>query len=234
MVNDVFRNFAKYLVDFFRFSSLTPEKLRGLVRIEGLENMKVALSQGRGAIGLTAHLGNFELAGAVLSLMGMSVNAVVLTHQNSRVDAFFTRQRNRVGVKIIPVQKQTAREFYAKCVSALRGGEILALVGDRDFFNHGLELPLFGKTIKVPTGPANFSLRTGAPIVPGFLVREKDGSYRLFFEKPIAIPQGIPKEEAEKQITQACLNVMAQYIRRYPTQWYGFREFWRQIPAVII
>ena len=169
-VREVFRNFGMYLVDFFRFSRLSVREIQRRVRVEGLHRMRSALTNGKGVIGLTAHLGNYELAGAVLSLQGLPVNAVVLTHQNKRVNAFFEHQRSRVGVKNIPVFGNGMRAFFEAAISVLRRNEILALVGDRDFFGHGLELPLFGRTLKVPQGPASFSLRTGAPIVPCFLV----------------------------------------------------------------
>ncbi len=234
MVSEVFRNFAIYLVDFFRISAMKPQDLRRMVRLEGVDRMQAALAKGKGAIGLTAHIGNFELAGALLSILGMPVHAVVLTHQNRFVDGFFTRQRQRVGVKGIPVQRLSPRAFFDACLSVLKHGEVLALVGDRDFFNHGLVLPLFGKSIKIPTGPASFSVKTGAPIVPGFMVREEDGSYRLVLEEPIYAPEGVSREEAVRRMSEACLDIMAKYIRRYPTQWYSFKEFWRQIPAVVI
>jgi KDO2-lipid IV(A) lauroyltransferase len=233
-VSEVFRNFAMYLVDFFRSSHVKPQDMRRMVKIEGLDNMKGALARGKGAIGLTAHIGNFELAGAVLSYLGLPINAVVLSHQNPYVDKYFIGQRKKAKVNGIPVQKLTPRAFFDSCMGVLRRGEVLALVGDRDFFNHGVVLPLFGKSIKIPTGPASFSLKTGAPIVPGFMLREKDGSYRLILEEPILPPQGLPREEAVRVMSQACLDVMAKYIRQYPTQWYGFKEFWRQIPAVVI
>ncbi len=118
-------------------------------------------------------------------------------------------------------------------LSALGKNGILALVGDRDFFGNGLDLPFFGKTVKIPRGPAAFSLRTGAPIVPGFLVREKDGSYRFVLEQPIYPPEGLPREEAVNRMTRECAEVMSRYIRIYPTQWYLFQEFWRTGPVVI-
>jgi len=232
-VKEVFRHFAMYLVDFFRFAHLTPKKVRRWIRIEGVEHMQEALSRGKGAIGLSAHLGNFELAAAVLALLGFPVSAVVFTHQNSRVDAFFSRQRAGVGVQPIPVRSQNQRALFETSLSALRKNGILALVGDRDFFGNGLELPFFGKQVKIPRGPAAFSLRTGAPIVPGFLVREKDGSYRFMLEKPIYPPEGASREESVRRMTEQCVEVMSRYIRRYPTQWYLFQEFWRTGPVVI-
>ena len=230
----VFRNFAMYLVDFFTLSRLTPEKIKSFVRLEGIEHMEQALRMGKGAIGLTAHLGNFELAAAVLSLMGFPVNAVVLIHQNSHVDAFFRRQRTRVGVKAIPLKQEAMREFFEASLGALRRNEILALVGDRDFFNRGLRMPLFGRTLRVPAGPAAFSLKTGAPIVPGFLIRDEDTSYRFILEPPICAPKDLPLAQAQRQLSQSCLDVMARYIRLYPTQWYMFLEFWKPNPSVIL
>lgn len=233
-VQEVFRNFGMYLVDFFRFGKLNHRFIRQQIRIEGVEHMRRAIDQGKGAIGLSAHLGNYELAGAVLSLLGFSVKAVVLSHQNPQIDAFFIRQRQRVGVRGIPVQKLRPKQFYEECLSALRHNEILGLVGDRDFFGHGLEMPFFGKPTRIPTGPAGFSVRTSAPIVPAFLVRESDGAYRLIFEAPIFPPKGLPLEEAVRKVTSECLQVMARYIRIYPTQWYMFREFWKPGPALIL
>ena len=231
-VREVFRHFGMYLVDFFRFSRLTRAKVDRWIRIEGLENMEAALRKGKGAIGVTAHLGNYELAGAVLALLGFPVYAAVFIHQNSYVDAFFSRQRARVGVRVIPVQPNNFRALFETSLSALKQNGILALVGDRDFFDHGMELPFFGRTVKIPRGPAAFSLRTGAPIVPGFLVREND-SYRFVLEKPIEPIEGVPREEAARRMTQAYVEVMSRTIRRYPTQWYLFQELGSTGPVVI-
>ncbi len=234
LVRDVFRNFAKYLVDFLRFDRLNLKTLNRRVKIEGLENMKAALSQGKGAVGLTAHLGNYELAGAVLGLLGLPIHAVVLTHQNSHVNQFFTRQRLAVGVQGIQVLEMTHRAFFEKCLAVLRSNQILALVGDRDFFGYGLELPFFGKKTRIPRGPAALSLKTGAPIVPSFLVREKDGSYRFILEPPIVVPDGLSHEEAVRKLTEQCLEAMVRTIRQYPAQWYMFQEFWKPVPPVIL
>ncbi len=233
MTREVFRNFAMYLVDFFRFSRLKSGDLPRVVRVEGLEWMRQALSAGRGAVALSAHLGNYELGAAALALGGVPVSAVVLTHQNRRVDAFFDRQRARVGVEGIPIQRMQGRVFLEACLGALRSGRVLGLVADRDYFNHGMEMSLFGQAVRVPTGPASFSLRTDAPIVPCFVVRERAGEYRFVMEPPIRAPEGVGREEAVRRVTQQCLDVMAKYIRQYPTQWYMFQEFWRSGPAFI-
>jgi KDO2-lipid IV(A) lauroyltransferase len=232
-VRQVFRNFSMYLVDFFRFGRLTPDRVRRLIRFDGVERMEEALRQGRGAIGITAHLGNYELAGAVLSLLGMPLHGVVLSHRNPWVDDFFTRQRAKARVSSIPVQRMTKREFLQRALSVLNRNEVLGLVADRDYFDHGIVLPLFGKSIRLPTGPAGFSLRTAAPIVPCFLIREENGGYRLILERPLRAPRGAGREAAIRHLTEQWRDVLARVLRRYPTQWYMFQSYWRPGPVLI-
>ncbi len=189
---------------------------------------------GRGTIGITAHLGNYELAGAYFSMSGFPVHAVVLTHQNRWVDRFFNRQRQRVGMRPIPIQQMSRREFLDRVGSVFKKNEMLALLGDRDFFHHGLTLELFGRPIQIPSGPAAFCVRHQAPVVPTFMVREPDGKYRFFIERPLLPAEGLSVKEAQAQVTRECLAVMKRFIERYPTQWYLFQEFWKPPPALVL
>lgn len=232
-VREVFRNFGMYLVDFFQFGRFTRDYVRGRIRFEGLEHMERAFGMGKGVVAVSAHLGNYELAGAVLSLLGMPVHGVVLSHKNPRVDRFFTHQRARVRVQSIPIQRMSRKEFLDTALSVLRKGAVLGLVADRDYFNHGLPMPMFGKVLRLPRGPASFSLRTGAPIVPSFLVREPDGDFRLIIEPPLGTPGAVDREQAVRELTQEWGQVLARVLSRYPTQWYMFQEFWRPGAAVI-
>ncbi|MBN1527069.1 MAG: hypothetical protein JW919_05775, partial [Candidatus Omnitrophica bacterium] len=93
MAKDVFKNFAKYLVDFFRFSKVDRDYIDKFVRVEGRQNIEKGLANGKGSILLSAHIGNWELGGIAVSLLGYPMNAVVLPHQNKKVNEFFTRQR---------------------------------------------------------------------------------------------------------------------------------------------
>jgi len=99
------RNFAKYLADFFRFEKINKEYIKKYVRLENIHYLDEALSKGRGAIALTAHLGNWELGGVVISLLGYPFYAVARPHKNKKVDDFFNFQRGRKGLKVIPLGK---------------------------------------------------------------------------------------------------------------------------------
>ncbi|MCX5711864.1 MAG: hypothetical protein NTY47_02190, partial [Candidatus Omnitrophica bacterium] len=161
------RNFGKYLVDFFRFSLLDKEYIKKHITIEHIDYVQEALSKGNGAIALSAHLGNWELAGVTTALSGFDLWAVALEHKNKKVNEFFNTQRETKGMHVIPLSSAVRQ-----CLGILRQKKVLALVGDRDFHNSGIPVDFFGKPAKLPLGPAVLSLKTGSPIVPGFLVRE--------------------------------------------------------------
>ncbi|MBN1526783.1 MAG: lysophospholipid acyltransferase family protein, partial [Candidatus Omnitrophica bacterium] len=110
--------------------------------------------------------------------------------------------------------------------SALRGNEFLALLGDRDFSRHGIYPDFFGKKALIPKGPAVFSHRCGATIVPTFMIREPDDTFTLFFDTPIVPDPAEPEAKAVEHITKECVAVIEKYVRRYPDQWYIFKPFW--------
>jgi KDO2-lipid IV(A) lauroyltransferase len=216
------RNFAKYLVDFFRFSKIDPEYIEKNIRIENINYIDQILGLGKGAIIVTAHLGNWELGGAVIALKGYPFWAVALPHKYKKVDDFFRTQREAKGVMVIPLGKAVRQSL-----EVLKSNKALALVGDRDFSEKGLILDFFGKPAIFPQGPAALALKTGATIITGFMVRNDDDSFTLTFEKPIDfVPTG-NKDNDLINLTVQYKQILERYIRKYPDQWYVFRKFWK-------
>ncbi|MDD5423750.1 MAG: lysophospholipid acyltransferase family protein [Candidatus Omnitrophica bacterium] len=221
LAKEVFVNFAKYLTDFFRFEKLDRGYIDSHVKIAGAQNLDDALKRGKGVVTLTAHIGNYELGGAVISLLGYKFNAVALNHKEKKVNDLFVSQRARAGINVIPLGAAVK-----KCYEALKKGEIVALVGDRDFTPHGVKTKFFGKDALIPRGPAAFYLKAGVAIVPGFLIRMPDDTFELRFEKPISYTATGDEQLDEQRVTEMCLRVIEGYIRKYPSQWYMFRRFW--------
>lgn len=217
----MFRNFAKYLVDFFRFPVIDKEYLTRKVRIENLEYVREALDRKKGAIMLTAHIGNWELGGVAMAQCNYApLWAVALPHKTAEVNDFFNSRRESKGIRVIPFGK-AARQ----CFEVLRRGEMLALVGDRDFSHDaGAVVEFFGKKTYFPKGPAAFALKTGASIVPGFVIRNPDDTFTLRFERSREYAAGMSVEDVindYKRLIEDC-------IRRYPEQWFMFKKFWIQ------
>ena len=214
----VFINFGKYLIEFFRSKYLKKEDLGRSIKIEGLENIDNALKKGKGIIILAAHIDNWELGGVFMSLLGYPMLAVALPHRNKMVNALFNRQRERIGVEVVPSLGLALRRIY----SALKDNKMVALVGDRDFTNAGKKMPFLGREKSIPRGPAVLAMRTGASIVPGFVLRQSDDTHIIKFLKPLET------DGSEEEIMRDYTQVIEQMIRQYPTQWLMFREFWKE------
>ena len=216
----MFRNFAKYLADFFRFSLLDREYINKNVRLVDMDNFDKALAKGKGVIVLTAHIGNWELGGAVIALLNYPFWVVVLEHKNKNVNNFFNHQRESKGVKFIPVGITVKR-----CLTVLKQNGMVALAGDRDFGDTGVTVKFLGKSVLLPRGPAAFSLKTGSPIVPGFMVRDENDKFFLKIEEPIEFKPSGNDQKDLLALIELYKVVIEKYIRQYPDQWYMFRRF---------
>jgi len=213
----VFVNFAYYLVDFYRYSKLNHDFVKKYVRISGLEYLNHSFAKGKGVVALSAHLGNYELAGAIISLLGYPISAIALVHKDKRINMFFDRQRQRVGMNVIPTGVA-----IKKCFSTFKKGQIVGLLGDKDFSGSGVKLKIGSRSAIFPRGAAFFSLKTGADIIPTFLIREDKFFYRLIFEEPIVVTA----ESDEEDIIKSYIKVLKNYIKKYPHQWYMFSKYW--------
>lgn len=217
----VYGNFAKYLVDFFRFSKIDDEYIKKYIKLENLDYIDTILKKGKGMIVLTAHLGNWELGGVILPKLGYSLNAIALNHKEKSVNKFFLKQRSIGGAKFIPLGASVRKAF--ECLSS---NEILAILADRDFSKSGLKVDFFGKQSIIPKGPAILSLKLGSPLVPGFMIREKDDTFRFVFAPAVDFSPSGNMDKDVTALTQACIKTLEKYIVRYPNQWYMFKKFW--------
>ncbi|MBI3321871.1 MAG: lysophospholipid acyltransferase family protein [Candidatus Omnitrophica bacterium] len=219
LIQEVFRNFGRYLVEFFTIHRvLNPD-----VRVEGYDHLLEAARSRRGTIVLTGHLGNWELGGVLLQRMGFPISVVALPHDDVGTNRLFNRQRARCGLlEVIPVGRDAVR----RSLQSLRQGRLLGVLGDREFFDHGVSLTTFGTRLTWPLGPAILSLRSHAPVVPTFLIREGQWKFRLCFEPPIW-PAGQTIRPLRKAkvlgLTQTYAAIFERYIRHYPDQWLNFQ-----------
>lgn len=227
LVRDVFRNFGRYLVEFFWMARHLDEGfIHEKVRLHNIEAIKQVQDKGRGAIFLTAHIGNWELGGVVLSRIGYASLAIALSHKERPVNNLFNQQRERQGIRVVPLHLS-----IRKCLETLNRNEFVAILGDRNFTPNGEVLDFLGRRVFFPKGPALFSLRTGAPIIPIFFMRVGKDRFDLFIDEPIYPPAGDgpdtpPEAERQKALMGQYVARIEHMIRRYPGQWLMFRRFW--------
>ena len=213
----VFRNFGKYLVDFFRTSKIDLNFVKDNVKFINRDYLEECLKKKRGVIAFTCHLGNWELGAQVSSLVGYPVYGVALAHKDERVNAFFNRQRLLKGVRVIPLKKG-----IFKILRLLKNNKIIGILGDRNFSDAGVEVKFFNRKSLLPRGVYYISKKFNVPILPTFFVRDRGDKYLMIYEKPI-----YPEKKSLEQILDECVKVMEKYIRQYPEQWFMFERFWK-------
>jgi len=220
----IFINFGKYLVDFFRFSLIDADYIKQYVKVEGRHHLDKVLEQKKGAILASAHIGNWELGGAVLAALGFSLSVVALTHKHDNVNKFFIEQREAKGVGVIPIGIAVRR-----CFKVLADNGAIALVSDRDYFDNGLQVEFFGKKAIIPKGPAIFSRRCLAPIVPVFMVRNPDDTFTLKILEPIMPVHTKNEHDDMISVTEKVVKVIEGVVKKYPEQWFIFKRFWEKM-----
>jgi len=219
MVRRNFDNFGKYVVDFFQTGKISPEALDRMVKVEHIEYLEQCMSTGKGIIGLSAHLGNWELGANILERHGCRVAAVVRPQPTTRLDALFQSRRAGRGIHVLPMGGG------ANPVPAmLRRGELVALLGDLDFSARQRRVPFFGKPARLPRGPAVLAARTGAPILPAFVLREADETFRFCLYPPIMPDQFQSIDTIQERICSA----LEEVIGNHPDQWFAFDPLWQQ------
>ena len=212
-----YQYFGKYLVDFFRTSGVRGERLLATVSIEQRNHLDQAIARGKGVLVLSAHFGNWELGGAVLRAMGHDLKVVVRPDPAAKLERLLSRYRHQRGFEILPVG-QAARAIFQR----LKQGGLVAVLGDRPLGGPTETSRFFGSFARMPSGPALIACRTGATVLPTFLTREEDDTYRMRFHSPL-IPSDFAGPAALQEAITRCLECE---IGERPHQWFVFHDFW--------
>jgi KDO2-lipid IV(A) lauroyltransferase len=215
-----FQYFGKYLIDFFRYARLTREEVRQRVSLQHVDYLEQCMALKRGVLVLTAHFGNWELGGAAVAALGYKVNALALPARLEKLNEMFQKLREQRGMKVIPIN----RSAVLSMLRCLKNGEIVAVLGDRDFTGKDDRIEFFGEPACIPRGPAWLSVKSGAPVVPAFLLRQVDDTFLLRFHPPI-----FPEQEGSEDAVRAKIcRALEREIGEQPYQWFIFDDFWAQ------
>ena len=209
-VLSIYRNFAKFIYEFLLLPRLNSRNLFDYIDIEHREYLDTAMKGGKGVIALTSHLGNWEIGGAILGILGYSPTVISLSQSSKGMKDFFTNRRKSVGVKVAYIEERLTR-----VLSTLKHGGVVATLGDRVYSGQAYEGKLFGTNYCFPAGPFKLHHRLGVPILPTFCVREGT-KYKLYIEPEL------------KNGVDEWSQILEKYITRYVTQWYAFDQLWKE------
>ena len=233
LTQKTFQNYGQYLLDYMVMHRLRPSnKEKWVVEEVGGNYMIEALRGGKGVICITPHLGNWEIGGLLFSFKGGNLNVLTLDERDLNTKSFREEMRRSRGIKNLYIDpKDDSPMAILDVVKALRRNEIVALLGDRVESQKTMDFDFFGKKTPFPIGVAMLAMATGAPVLPVFVVMERNRKYRGIIEAPIHFesPSREDREEIIRKGMERLLKKFEGYIEKYPDQWYNFYSYWKEV-----
>ncbi|MDK9699609.1 MAG: lysophospholipid acyltransferase family protein [bacterium] len=221
IASGVYRSFGKTLAEFARLPILNSQNVLELIEWHGFEQVQEALKLGKGIIGVSGHIGNWEWMGAGTSLRGVPMTYVVTTQNNSFIEKRMDELRGNCGIEIVK------RKDAAKGVlRALRSNRMVAILCDQDAHKEGVFVPFFGRLASTPRGAMVFALRTDSPVFFTEGVREGERFIVTFEQMDLSnLPTELDAavEEGMKRITAR----LEASVRRHPEQWLWLHRRWK-------
>jgi len=232
MTQASFESYARYYLETFRLAQVPMRRINAAFTVEGMEHIERSAEAGKGTILALPHLGGWEWAGRWLVGQGYTLTAVVERLENEELFDWFLGVREELGFNIIPLDDRAGIAVN----EALRENHVVALLCDRDIprdgVRNGAKVTFFGETTTVPSGPAFFSLRTGASIVPlaTYFTNRLDGHHAIVRPTIHGQREGALRDDVTR-ISQIVTSEIEALIRRAPEQWHLFQPNWPSDPG---
>jgi Kdo2-lipid IVA lauroyltransferase/acyltransferase len=218
------QNVGMTVMEFFRIPGMDQEAYERKVSVEGLEEALKLLEKKKGGLLLIGHFGNWELMGFMAKVIGHPILAIAKPLRQKRIDQWVIEIRKKAGLEIIPPD-----DGRRKVLTALSQNKLVAiLVDQRAKRSRGVWVDFFGKKAPTATGLAFLALRSGAPVVPAFMIRNGFRSHRLLVQKPVELVATGNLERDVEINTQRFTHILESMVRQYPEHWLWIHRRWER------
>ena len=227
ILRGVYMHLGWQLVEFCRMPRYTPENTRNWLRTEGLDHYLQAKARGKGVLIVTGHLGAWELSSFYHSMMGHPMGMVIRRLDNRRLDAYVNGSRCMHGNYVLHKD-----DFGRGLLTAMRQGGTVGILMDTNMTPpQGTFVDFFGIRACTATGLAHVARKTGAAVLPGFMLWDPgQNQYVLHFGPEIEIPHTLDIAADILAATQRCTSEIETWIRRAPDQWLWIHRRWKTRP----
>jgi lauroyl/myristoyl acyltransferase len=218
---EAFALYGRYWFDTFHVLGWSDDRVAESFRFEGIEHVEKGLADGKGVVIALPHTGNWDVGGRAMGLRMAPVVSVAEHLKPERLFELFLEHRRQLGMDIIDL----ASDHVGRQLSQrLEQNRIVALVADRDLSGGGVEVEMFGRTRRMPAGPALLALSSGAPLLSGPTYTTRDGWVEVL--TPVSIePTGKRKDDIIA-LTRALAAAFEQAIAAAPPDWHLFQPGW--------
>lgn len=217
LTRDALRSYARYWCEVFRLPVLPPERLLADTATEGAQAFHAAVAAPEGLVLALPHSGNWDQAGAWCGAQGIGFTTVAERLRPESLFDRFVAFRESLGMEVLPLTG-SARPAYDVLVERLEAGGVLCLLADRDLSARGVDVQLFGRTARMPAGPASLALRTGSVLMPVTL-SFRPGGWAIVFHP------AVPHTDVAT-MTQAMADAFGRGIADHPADWHMLQKLW--------
>jgi lauroyl/myristoyl acyltransferase len=220
----VFYSFCDFMVSYCYVPQASDAELASMVEPSDVSAIDRCLARGNGLVVWTAHVGNWELASRLLELHGRRVNVARVVERGNPAEMMLRNLMTNPRLNIVQLNDNPLASV--ELFNALRNGEIVAMQGDRVYGAFAAEAKFCGRRAQFPLGPFFLAYVSGAPLVPGFVVRRKWLRYRVVLGEPIEFARAGERDAELRDALERAVPFLEETVRRHPTQWLNFYDFW--------
>ena len=215
------RSYLRYWFDTFRLSKWSKNRIISTTQVIRENLLRDPIQSKQGCIVALPHAGNWDHAAAYFCSTGITLTAVVEKLKPEAIFKKFLAYRESIGIEAISHKEKTIPILTDR----LQAGKLIALVADRDMSRNGVEVNFFGKTSKMPSGPAILAIKTGAPLITAYVGYIPSG-IEIIFDETLKPTNSGSEEEQIKIITQSMADNFAKRIKENPVDWHMLQRIW--------
>lgn len=225
LVKKCFMSAATSIAELVYFAT-HPSLFDNKIIFENKEYISQALSQGKGAVLVSGHFGNFPLMFSHVARAGFPTSVIIRPPRDKKVFKYFKQLKAYSCFRSINAHPK--KQCVIESLRALRAKELLFVLLDQHAGGAGgVMVDFFGQKAATATGPVVFALRTQAPIVPIFMVRQPDDTHKIIVEPPLLVEQGVTEEETLVKNVSRITQIIERYVRQYPQEWGWMHRRWK-------
>jgi len=223
LLKRVYFHFGQTFLEVPFAMRLNPQNMHKYIAFEHEENLRNALTKGKGVLALTGHFGNWELMCTAVAIHFGNLAVVVRPLDFEPADKLMVDLRSRYGTEII-----SAHRGMRHLMRAVRQNKIIGILLDQNVdWYEGAFVNFLGRPACSNKGLALLALRTGAPVIPFFSVKDEAGRYRIIIEKEVTLIRTGDTTRDVEDNTALFTNIIESYIRKYPHHWFWFHNRWK-------
>jgi predicted LPLAT superfamily acyltransferase len=222
----VYRNYYQFgqsLID--KVVVMSGMRNRFTFDFDGEHHLREMVAAGKGGLLLSAHVGNWEIAGHLLKRLGTRINVVMFDGEHEQIKKYLTGVTGQRNVNVIVIKNDISHIYQIS--DALNRKELVCMHADRYLEgNKVVAVPFLGSPAKFPIGPFVLAATFKVPVSFVFAMKETNLHYH-FFATPDRNDPTISKDALSKKLLAEFAIEMENKVKIYPEQWYNFYNFWQ-------